>query len=153
MCIRDSDESYFMYGEDVDLSVRFIKSGYQNICESGTSIVHFKGESADKGSMDHHHHFYRALELYHTKHGSSSSTAQSFGVSLLSGGLARQRYLFFHFRKWSTLILDAMMILGILLVVQFAWSLIKSGTLDYYGYFRYVAVSYTHLTLPTICSV
>ena len=146
MCVETSkykqvggfDESYFMYGEDVDLSVRFIKSGYQNICESGTSIVHFKGESADKGSMDHHHHFYRALELYHTKHGSSSSTTQSLGVSLLSGGLARQRYLFFHFRKWSTLILDAMMILGILLVVQFAWSLIKSGTLDYYGYFRYV---------------
>jgi len=132
------DESYFMYGEDVDLSVRFLDAGYQNICESGTSIIHFKGESSDKGSMIHHHHFYKALELYHDKHASPSSSVQGMGVSLLSRGLARQRYLFFHFRKWCIVIIDALLILSVLLSTQFAWSFIKSGLIDYYGYFRYL---------------
>ncbi len=132
------DESYFMYGEDVDLSVRFLDAGFHNICESGTSIIHFKGESADKGSMVHHHHFYKALELYHKKHGSSSSSTQSFGVSLLSSGLARQRYLFFHLRKWISFITDAFLILCVLMLAQFVWSFIKSGIVDYYGYFKYL---------------
>ena len=146
MCIEKSkyetvggfDESYFMYGEDVDLSVRLIHAGYQNICESGTCIIHFKGESADKGSIEHHQHFYKALELYHAKHVSSTSVVQSMGVSLLSGGLARQRYLFFHFRKWFSALLDGILILGILLFIQFAWSYIKSGSIDYYGYLKYI---------------
>ncbi|MCH1585106.1 MAG: glycosyltransferase family 2 protein, partial [Flavobacteriales bacterium] len=39
------DESYFMYGEDIDLSWRLLKGGWQNHYFAETSIIHYKGES------------------------------------------------------------------------------------------------------------
>ncbi len=39
------DERYFMYGEDVDLSYSFLKSGYTNYYFGSLAVVHFKGES------------------------------------------------------------------------------------------------------------
>ena len=38
------DEDFFMYGEDIDLSYRLVKAGYQNWYVPA-SIVHYKGES------------------------------------------------------------------------------------------------------------
>jgi GT2 family glycosyltransferase len=40
------DERFFMYGEDVDLSYRIRQLGYKNRYLAGSSIIHFKGESA-----------------------------------------------------------------------------------------------------------
>ncbi len=46
--IGSFDESFFMYGEDVDLSYRVQKSGYKNFYFAQSSIIHFKGESTRK---------------------------------------------------------------------------------------------------------
>src|SRR6266496_567365 len=46
--IGSFDESFFMYGEDVDLSYRIQKSGYKNFYFAQSSIIHFKGESTRK---------------------------------------------------------------------------------------------------------
>ena len=46
------DESYFMYGEDIDLSWRLLKGGWENHYFSETSIIHYKGESTKKGSLN-----------------------------------------------------------------------------------------------------
>ena len=42
------DEDYFMYGEDIDLSLKLLKSGYKNYYFGDLTIIHFKGESTTK---------------------------------------------------------------------------------------------------------
>ena len=62
------DEAFFMYGEDVDLSYRIQQAGYKNYYFAGTSIIHFKGESTRKGSMNYVRMFYKAMSTFVKKH-------------------------------------------------------------------------------------
>ena len=65
------DERFFMYGEDVDLSYRIQKAGFKNMYFSETTIVHFKGESTKRGSLNYVRLFYGAMSLFVKKHYSS----------------------------------------------------------------------------------
>ena len=47
------DETFFMYGEDIDLSYRIIKGGYKNYYFPETKIIHYKGESTKKSSVNY----------------------------------------------------------------------------------------------------
>lgn len=77
------DESFFMYGEDVDLSYRIQEAGYQNVYFAATSIIHFKGESTRKGSMNYVRMFYAAMSLFVKKHyGSNKAGLFSFLIHL-----------------------------------------------------------------------
>ena len=67
------DETFFMYGEDVDLSYRIQKAGYRNYYFAESSIIHFKGESTKKGSLNYIHLFYNAMSLFVKKHYSGGS--------------------------------------------------------------------------------
>jgi GT2 family glycosyltransferase len=62
------DEAFFMYGEDVDLSYRVIKAGYKNYYFADTSIIHYKGESTKKGSLNYVKVFYQAMLIFARKH-------------------------------------------------------------------------------------
>jgi GT2 family glycosyltransferase len=62
------DEQFFMYGEDVDLSYRIQKAGFVNFYFAGTTIIHFKGESTKKGSLNYVRLFYKAMSLFVKKH-------------------------------------------------------------------------------------
>ncbi len=69
------DEIFFMYGEDVDLSYRIQKTTcpdtdgrYKNYYFAGSSIIHFKGESTRKGSMNYVRMFYNAMSIFVRKH-------------------------------------------------------------------------------------
>jgi len=42
------DESFFMYGEDIDLSYRITLGGYKNYYFPKARIIHYKGESTKK---------------------------------------------------------------------------------------------------------
>ena len=66
------DEIFFMYGEDVDLSYRIQKEGYKNYYFAGSNIVHFKGESTRKGTMNYVRMFYNAMSIFVRKHYSGS---------------------------------------------------------------------------------
>ena len=66
------DEIFFMYGEDVDLSYRIQKAGYKNYYFADSSMIHFKGESTRKGSMNYVRMFYNAMSLFVRKHYSGS---------------------------------------------------------------------------------
>ena len=62
------DESFFMYGEDIDLSFRIRKAGYKNVYFAGSTIIHFKGESTKKGTLNYVHLFYKAMAIFVRKH-------------------------------------------------------------------------------------
>ncbi len=62
------DEAFFMYGEDVDLSYRIQKAGYKNYYVADTTIIHFKGESTKRGSLNYVRMFYHAMRVFVNKH-------------------------------------------------------------------------------------
>jgi O-antigen biosynthesis protein len=62
------DEAFFMYGEDIDLSYRIIKAGYKNYYFPETTIIHYKGESTKKGSLNYVYVFYNAMVIFANKH-------------------------------------------------------------------------------------
>ena len=61
------DEDFFMYGEDVDLSYRLLKGGYENWYVP-VEILHYKGASAHKSSFRSVHVFYHAMLIFFRKH-------------------------------------------------------------------------------------
>lgn len=67
------DESFFMYGEDIDLSYRITQAGYKNYYFSDTTIIHYKGESTKKRSANYVKVFYNAMVLFAQKHYSQKS--------------------------------------------------------------------------------
>ncbi|MBN1769078.1 MAG: glycosyltransferase [Prolixibacteraceae bacterium] len=62
------DEDFFMYGEDIDLSYRITQSGYKNYYFPETTIIHYKGESTKKGSLNYVRMFYNAMIIFARKH-------------------------------------------------------------------------------------
>ncbi|PWK18698.1 glycosyltransferase family 2 protein [Xanthomarina spongicola] len=61
------DEDYFMYGEDLDLSYKILKAGYQNYYNPETSVIHFKGESTLKDET-YAKRFNSSMQLFFEKH-------------------------------------------------------------------------------------
>lgn len=84
------DEDYFMYGEDIDLSYRILKGGYTNVYFADTEIIHYKGESTKKGSLNYVFIFYQAMQIFARKHFSSGqarlySTLINFAIWARAG--------------------------------------------------------------------
>ena len=69
------DEDYFMYGEDIDLSYRIIQGGYKNYYFPETRIIHYKGESTKKGSVNYVRMFYNAMSIFAQKNLSARNAA------------------------------------------------------------------------------
>ena len=75
------DEDFFMYGEDIDLSYRILKSGYKNYYLP-LRILHYKGESTNKSTYRYVHTFYRAMQLFFKKHYSHYSLVVSLPINI-----------------------------------------------------------------------
>lgn len=67
------DETFFMYGEDIDLSYRITLGGYKNYYFPETRIIHYKGESTKKSSVNYVFVFYRAMVIFAQKHFSKNN--------------------------------------------------------------------------------
>ncbi len=78
------DEDYFMYGEDIDLSYKLLKLGYQNYYLGSSKAVHFKGESTRK-DVKYLKYFHGAMEIFYKKHFTSNffkDTGMKLGIKL-----------------------------------------------------------------------
>ena len=94
------DEAFFMYGEDIDLSYRFLKAGFKNLFVP-TPILHYKGESTHKNSYRYVHVFYEAMLIFFQKHFPASSWALRIPVRCAIYGRALLALLHQTLSKWS----------------------------------------------------
>ena len=76
------DESFFMYGEDIDLSYRITLTGYENYYVP-SSIIHYKGESTKKESFKYVYTFYDAMVIFFKKHFPHYSLVFSLSVKVV----------------------------------------------------------------------
>ena len=81
------DEDFFMYGEDIDLSYRLLKGGYQN-WYLPAKILHYKGESTQKSSFRYVHVFYDAMLIFFRKHYAHASLLLSLPIKAAIYGKA-----------------------------------------------------------------
>lgn len=75
------DEAFFMYGEDIDLSFRLYKAGYQNYYLP-SAIVHYKGESTNHSSFHYVHVFYEAMSIFFAKHYGNMSVLITLPINI-----------------------------------------------------------------------
>ncbi len=96
------DEDFFMYGEDIDLSYRLLKGGWQNWYVP-TPILHYKGESTQKSSYRYVYVFYEAMLIFFNKHYSHRYFLLSLLIRLavlLRAGIDMLQRAWRHFRAW-----------------------------------------------------
>ena len=128
------DEAFFMYGEDIDLSYRIIKGGYKNYYFSDTQIIHYKGESTKKGSLNYVKVFYNAMIIFAKKH----------FVGQKAAGFILMLQMAIYFRAFLTLIanflkkawfpvIDSALMVGGLAVIKNVWATNYYSNPDYYS--------------------
>ncbi len=142
------DETFFMYGEDIDLSYRIIKAGYKNYYFPATSIIHYKGESTKKGSLNYVRVFYQAMIIFARKH-FQGRTASLF-VLMLQAAIYLRAFitLISNFLKKIRLpFLDAIVIYTGLFGLKIFWELYYyktpnhfEGALLYFNYPLYILI-------------
>lgn len=62
------DETFFMYGEDIDWCYRIKEAGWGIYYYPRTYIVHYKGGSARRKPLKITYEFHRAMWVFHRKH-------------------------------------------------------------------------------------
>ncbi|MEP7079385.1 MAG: glycosyltransferase [Ginsengibacter sp.] len=117
------DENFFMYGEDIDLSFRIQERGFKNYYFAESSILHFKGESTRKQSINYVKMFYKAMSVFVKKHyGKSRAGVFNFFIQVaifIRAGLALLR----QFIGWIGLpVLDILILLTSFYCVSQFWA-------------------------------
>ena len=82
------DESFFMYGEDLDWCYRIQRAGWKICYTPSTQIVHYKGESTKKGDLRYVMLFYGAMLRFVEKHLAAGRAEATPGERLSSAALA-----------------------------------------------------------------
>jgi O-antigen biosynthesis protein len=126
------DESFFMYGEDIDLSYRIQKAGYKNFYFAESSIIHFKGESTKKGGLNYVKMFYKAMSVFAKKH-YGGTKAGLFNFFIQTAIFIRAVLSAIgRFLKWIGLpVIDAGIILMSFWLVKFLWSSFVKREVNY----------------------
>ncbi len=126
------DETFFMYGEDVDLSYRIQKAGFTNHYFAGSSIIHFKGESTKRGSMNYVRMFYNAMSIFVRKHyGGKKAGLFHFFIHLAIWARAALSATGTFIRKIGLPLIDAVLILLSFWLMKNIWNLYIKTDIHY----------------------
>ena len=125
------DEAFFMYGEDIDLSYRIQLGGYDNYYFPETKIIHYKGESTKKSSVNYVFVFYNAMIIFAKKHFSQNnanlfSFLINLAIYLRAGAALLVRFL----KKAFLPFVDASLIISKLFFITHYWKTLKDITFD-----------------------
>ncbi len=147
------DESFFMYGEDIDLSYRIKESGYKNYYFPGTTIIHYKGESTKKGSINYVMVFYRAMIIFARKH-FSKKNAWTFSV-LINIAIYFRAFLSLLKRFFSKIyqpMLDFLFIYAGFYFLTPIWEKVQFDAEDYFPaeYYNVIVPSYVVIWLLSL---
>ncbi len=127
------DENFFMYGEDIDLSYRLKKAGFSNYYYPGTTIIHYKGESTRKSSINYVVQFYKAMIIFAKKHFSIGN--RHIFLLFINLAIYFRASLSILKRAIGTLLLpliDALLIFSGFFILTPFWANIKFQDADYY---------------------
>jgi N-acetylglucosaminyl-diphospho-decaprenol L-rhamnosyltransferase len=69
------DESFWMYGEDLDLCWRSRARGWRTRYNADVQVLHLKGQSSKRRSLQCTFEFFRAMHLFYQKHYAPHSPA------------------------------------------------------------------------------
>ncbi len=128
------DETFFMYGEDIDLSYRITLGGYKNYYFADSSIIHYKGESTKKSSVNYVIVFYKAMAIFAQKHFSSGNAKLFNFLIYLAIYLRAAGALFARFVKQSFFpAIDFALILTGLYLIKDIYELQIKFNNDYYS--------------------
>lgn len=114
------DEDFFMYGEDLDWCYRFQHAGWKIFYVHSTSIIHYKGESTRRSSLNEVRTFYEAMRLFVKKHHGHSYLmlwGLKGGISFV-GQAALVKYLL---KPMKYSLIDFVMVVLSLLFAEFIW--------------------------------
>ncbi len=67
------DESFFLYGEDLDWAFRMKQRGWKIYYNPAVTVLHHKGESSRRDSERATREFYRAMLIFYRKHYAQST--------------------------------------------------------------------------------
>ncbi|MDR1848295.1 MAG: glycosyltransferase family 2 protein [Bacteroidales bacterium] len=147
------DEDYFMYGEDIDLSYRITQAGYRNYYLHDARIIHYKGESTKKGSLNYVYTFYNAMDIFAKKHLSSKqSRLFSLIIRLAIWFNALMASFVRLFKSFFQPFLDFILAyIGFYLLERY-WAISVWNDKDYYpqSYFLYVIPCYILVLLASV---
>lgn len=127
------DESYFMYGEDIDFSWRFILAGYKNYYLPSARIIHYKGESTKKGSMNYVYTFYNAMVIFAKKYFSGKNA--KLYISLINVAIwARATLSFFSriVRRIAQPLVDFFVAFAGFVGIKHLWAAYWAENVSYY---------------------
>lgn len=124
------DEQFFMYGEDIDLSYRIKQTPmpekkvcWENYYYSTSSIIHFKGESTKKGSLNYVVMFYKAMVQFVKKHYATGRAGIFiFFIYIAIAARAFVSLLGRVVKKIGLPVVDAMVVMASLFGVYWVWS-------------------------------
>ena len=128
------DETFFMYGEDIDLSYRITQGGYKNYYFPETRIIHYKGESTKKTSVNYVLVFYKAMEIFAKKHfGQKRAFWFSLCINMAIYFKAFLALVSQLFHKIAIPFLDAVLGYGGLAAISYVWgrNMVYNGAGNY----------------------
>lgn len=126
------DEAFFMYGEDIDLSYRIVLGGYKNYYYPKTKIIHYKGESTKKSSVNYVFVFYNAMIIFAKKH-FSAKNAKMFSILIKLAIYLRAAVAIVNrfLKKIIVPLFDFFLSTGLLFLVAYYYQKVKPVELDF----------------------
>ena len=132
------DEQFFMYGEDIDLSYRIKLGGYKNYYFPETKIIHYKGESTKKSSVNYVFVFYKAMILFAKKHFSNkNANLFSFAINLAIYMRASLSLINRFVKKIATPFLNAALTYSALFFLADYW---RNAAIQFPEYVFYISI-------------